>query len=250
MKKKTLVLAFVSLLFTFHFSLFNTANAQLLNYGFRAGAGIAQYVDVINSTSPIVAFNLGGFVNFGFTGGQSLFAENFMLQSGLNLVCRGSNFKDVMEMGLSMIYDEGSYHAWYLQVPILATVRYELLLRQPGHYVLFQVGPAVSFGLFGSAYERMISPYMPQRTWNFEKTENVFDKIERLDIGAIVGVGYERNDLSVMLHLDYGFKAVSEAVDVIKTTENETMGGNSSTVVPKGNNLGLILTVGYQIPIR
>lgn len=225
--------------------------AQFINYGFRAGTGMAVHVDDISYNSPILGFNLGAFVNFAFTGSQSLFAENFMIQSGLNLVCRGSNFRDVLEKGLSFSIDEGYYKAWYVQLPILATVRYELMIREPGHYVLFQVGPAVSYGIIGQYHQRKISPYMPQPTWNFEDNGDAFtndhNPLNRLDVGAIIGVGYERSDLSVMLHLDYGFMAVTTSDDILK---NSNAQNGSKEVVPNGNNLGLILSVGYQIPIR
>lgn len=226
-------------------ALIPAGRAQFLNYGFRAGTGMAVHVDDISSNSPIMAFNLGGFVNFGFTGGQSLLSENFLLQTGLNLVCRGSRFSDVLEKGLSFSIDEGYYKAWYVQLPVLATVRYELLIREPGHFILFQIGPAVSYGVVGQYYERKISPFMPQRTWNYEDKGDAFtnehNPLNRLDVGAIIGVGYERHDLSIMLHLDYGFMAVSKSKDILKQ-ENE--------YVPGGNNLGLVVTAGYQIPFR
>lgn len=217
---------------------------QFINYGFRAGTGMAVHVDDISYNSPIMGFNLGGFLNYAFTGSQSLFAENFMIQTGLNLICRGSNFRDVLEKGLSFSIDEGYYRAWYVQLPVLATIRYELLIRDPGHFVLFQVGPAVSYGVIGRYHERRISPYMPQRTQNYVDNSDAFTNshhpLNRLDVGAVIGVGYERSDLSVMLHLDYGFMAVSSSDDILKEDE----------IVPNGNNLALILSVGYQIPIR
>jgi len=244
--KKTLLF----LVLSSYFLLPAPARAQFLNYGFRAGTGMSVFVDDISQNSPIMAFNLGGFVNFGFTGGQSLLAENFMLQTGLNVVCRGSRFSDVLEKGLSISIDEGYYKAWYVQLPILATVHYELLIRDPGHYVLFQVGPAVSYGILGQYHERKISPFMPQTTWNYEDNGDAFtnehNPLNRLDVGAIIGVGYERHDLSVMLHLDYGFMAVSKSKDILKQGD----GDDSKAYVPGGNNMALVLTVGYQIPFR
>jgi len=244
--KKTILL----LVFSFYL-LVPAVRSQFLNYGFRVGTGMGVYVDDISKNSPILAFNLGGFVNFGFTGGQSLVAENFMLQSGLNVVCRGSRFNDALEKGLSLSIDDGYYKAWYLQLPILATVRYELLIRDPGHYILFQVGPAVSFGILGQYHERKISPYMPQITWNYEEYGDAFSNehnpLNRLDVGAIIGVGYERHDLSVMLHLDYGFLAVAKDDDILKQAADPD---DKKAYVPGGNNLALILSVGYQIPFR
>ena len=238
MKKTFILLAMI-------IALIPAGRAQFLNYGFRAGTGMAVYVDDISKNSPIMAFNLGGFLNYGFTSGQSLMAENFMIQTGLNITCRGSRFSDVLEKGLSLSIDEGYYKAWYVQLPVLATVRYELLIREPGHYILFQVGPAVSYGVIGQYYERKISPYMPQRTWNYEDNGDAFtnthNPLDRLDVGAIIGVGYERHDLSIMLHLDYGFMAVSNSKDILK---------EDNAIVPGGNNFALVLTAGYQIPFR
>ena len=243
--KKTLLL----LVFSFYF-LVPSASAQFINYGFRGGAGMAVHVDDISVNSPILGANFGMFVNYAFSGGQSLMAENFMLQTGLNIVCRGSRFSNVSEKNLSFSIDEGLYRAFYVQLPILATVRYELLIRDPGHFVLFQVGPAVSYGLFGQYSERKISPYMPQRTWNYQDDGDVFTNshapLNRLDVGAIIGVGYERHDLSFMLYVDYGFLAVSKEEDILKLGDEDAI----NKYVPGGNNFALIATVGYQIPIR
>lgn len=223
-----------------------TAQAQMLNWGVRGGAGIARYADdLTGTTTPVMAVNVGGFVTFGFTNSQSIMAENFCLQTGLNIIRRGTRFEDVLENGLSMSIRNGYYSTWYAQIPILATIRYELPIRQPGHRALFSVGPAVSYGLFGTAYDRKISRGMPQRSGNYEVSENAFNTLNRLDIDAIIGIGYEYQDLSVMLQFDYGFLATYSTVDALSATD-----GDMNNKVNFGNNWALLLTVGYQFPVR
>lgn len=221
-----------------------TSHAQFLNYGVRAGVGLATHVDDLAINSPIMAANIGGFVSFGFTQSQSLLAENFCLQTGLNLVRRGSNFKEILEMAMSI--REGYYDGWYVQIPILATFRYELPIREPGHFALLSMGPAVSYGLLGTFYDKKFTRALPQEAWNYEISEAVFNVANKLDVNFLLGVGYEYQDLSVMLQLDYGFLAVAEAPDALK----RIMGFDENATVPMGNNFALLLTLGYQFPFR
>ena len=67
-----------------------TAQAQFLNFGFRGGVGMGVHIDDLADNSPILAANIGGFVTFGFTNSQSMLGENLRLQTGLNLIRRGS----------------------------------------------------------------------------------------------------------------------------------------------------------------
>lgn len=234
----------ILVLITLVAALSTASHAQFLNYGVRAGVGFATHVDDLAINSPILAANIGGFVSFGFTQSQSLLAENFYLQTGLNLIRRGSNFREILEMAMSI--REGYYDAWYAQIPILATFHYELPIREPGHFALLSVGPAVSVGLLGNFYDKKFSRGLPQEAWNYEITEPVFNVANRLDVDFLLGVGYEYQDLSVMLQLDYGFLAVAEAPDALK----RIMGVDENATVPMGNNFALLLTLGYQFPIR
>lgn len=228
------------LLFILSFSLLlsTAANAQLLNFGFRAGVGTATHVDDLATNTPIMGAHLGGFVSYGFTESQSLMANNFRLQTGLNLIRRGSNFREVLELAMSI--REGYYHAWYAQIPLLATVRYEMPIRQPGHYMLFSLGPALNIGLLGTLYDRKVTRGLPQREWNYENNIPAFNVLNRLDASFLLGAGYEYQDLSFMLHMDYGFLAVTQTPDALDNTNK----------VPMGNNLAFLFTIGYQIPIR
>jgi hypothetical protein len=220
------------------------AQAQFLNFGIRGGAGMAVHVDDLADNSPIMAANLGGFVTFGFTNAQSLLAENFCLQAGLNLIRRGSYFQEVLEGIMSI--RQGKYDAWYVQLPILASFRYELPIREPGHYALLSVGPAVSYGIFGTLQDKKITPRLPQSDWNYDISVPVFNAMKPLDVSILFGVGYEYQDLSVMLQLDYGMLAVATSPDALNISQEAP----KIKEVPFGNNFALLLTLGYQFPIR
>ena len=221
-----------------------TAQAQFLNFGIRGGVGMAVHLDDLADNSPIMAANLGGFVTFGFTNSQSLLAENFCLQTGLNLIRRGSNFQEVLEGIMSI--RQGTYDAWYVQLPILATFRYEMPIREPGHYALLSVGPAVSYGIFGTLHDKKITPRLPQSDWNYDISVPAFNVLDPLDVSILFGVGYEYQDLSVMLHLDYGMTAVSTTPDALNISQEAPQIKN----VPIGSNFAILLTLGYQFPIR
>lgn len=221
-----------------------TTQAQFLNYGVRVGTGLATHVDDLADNSPILAANIGGYVTFGFTQSASLLAENFFLQTGLNLIRRGCNFREVLEMAMSI--REGKYDAWYAQIPLLATLRYELPIREPGHHALLSAGPAFSFGLLGKVTDRKFTRGLPQGDWNYKLEAPAFDVMNKMDVDFLLGVGYEYQDLSVMLQLDYGFMAVTESPDALKIAT----GTDVNATVPMGNNFALLLTIGYQFPFR
>ena len=221
-----------------------TAQAQFLNFGFRGGVGIGMHLDDLADNSPILAANLGGFVTFGFTNSQSMLGENLRLQTGLNLIRRGSKFQEVLDDIMSI--RQGTCDAWYIQLPVLAMFRYEMPIREPGHFALLSFGPAVNYGLFGRFHDRKITPRLPQSDWNYDVNVNVFDVLSPLDVDFLLGVGYEFQDLSVMLQLDYGFMAVSTEPDALNISQEAKVIKN----VPMGNNFALLLTVGYQFPIR
>lgn len=221
-----------------------TAQAQFLNFGFRGGVGMGVHLDDLADNSPILAANVGGFVTFGFTNSQSMLGENLRLQTGLNLIRRGSKFQEVLEDIMSI--RRGTYDAWYVQLPILAMFRYELPVREPGHFALLSFGPAVNYGVFGNLHDRKITPRLPQSDWNYDVNVKVFDVLAPLDVDFLLGAGYEFQDLSVMLQLDYGFMAVTTEPDALNISQEDKVIKN----VPMGNNFALLLTVGYQFPIR
>lgn len=228
-----------------------SANAQFVDFGFRAGTGLAYHSDDLANNGPVAAFNVGGFVNYGFTSSESMLAEILTIQTGLNLIHRGSTFEEVLEDILSV--RQGKYSAWYVQLPILASFRMELPVREPGHFGLLTVGPAVSYGLFGTMDDLIFTHGYPQYDWNHKISGSpVFDYLNRLDVSFQLGVGYEWQDLSIMLHLDYGMTSVCDFEDALKNDAEYGQGNTTAAnaIVPMGNNCAFLLTLGYKFPVR
>lgn len=228
-----------------------SAKAQFTDFGVRAGVGYAYYADDIATNSPILAANVGGYISYGFTNSQSMLAEMFRLQTGVNLIRRGSHFEEVLQDILSV--RQGMYSAWYVQVPLLASFRYELPVREPGHVGLLSFGPAFNYGLFGTNKDLIFTHGYPQSDWNHKFSKPVFDVISPIDVSFLLGVGYETQDLSVMLNLDFGCMSVLYTEDALRNDPNYNDGHNyegGNTLVPHGNNCALLLTIGYKFPIR
>lgn len=234
----------------------NVAHAQFGDYGVKVGAGLATMDDDLGTKSPILGATVGGWINYTFLRSESVLAETFFLQTGLNLNRRGSVFEEHLEKESSLMYRHGSYHAYYLQLPILACMHYELPIRQPGHVLGVFLGPAVSFGVFGRYADRKITPSIPSPSANYDVDFNgtpedrqVFNHINRLDVSAIVGISYEYGYFSASLYVDHGFLATSEGTDILRIIENQ-QSGNSSKVevkIPNGHNVAYMLSVSYSL---
>lgn len=249
MKKIVFIAALVSI-FNFHFSI---CQAQFGDYGVKAGIGLATINDDLSTKSPILGATVGGYINYTFVQSESVLEETFFLQTGLNLMRRGSNFEEVLENGASLMYREGYYHAYYLQLPILACVHYELPIRSRGHVVGFYLGPAVSFGLFGRYGDRRITPGVTSPAANYDVNFNgsdedrqVFNHLNRLDISAVIGLSYEYKRFTASFYIDHGFMATSEGVDILRIIENGA-GSNINVKIPNGNNVSYMLSVSYSL---
>lgn len=231
------------------------AQAQFGNYGVKVGVGMATVDDDLSSKSPILGASVGGYINYTFAQSESVLAETFFLQTGLNLTRRGGNFQEVLENGASLMFREGYYHSYYLQLPILACVHYELPIRASGHVVGVFLGPSVSFGLFGRYGDRRITPSVTSTAANYDVNFNgsaddrqVFNHINRLDVSAIIGISYEYKRLSASLYVDHGFLATSEGDDILRIIENNQSGSNKVDVkIPNGHNIAFMLSVGYSL---
>ena len=231
------------------------AQAQFGDYGVKLGVGVATMDDDLSTSSPVFGASIGGYINYTFAQSESVLEETFFLQTGLNLVRRGSNFQEVLENGASMMFREGYYHAYYIQLPILACVHYELPIRASGHVVGVFLGPAVSFGLFGRYGDRRITPSVTSTAANYDVNFNgsaddrqVFNHINRLDVSAIIGISYEYKRLSASFYVDHGFLATSEGDDILRIIENNQSGSNKVDVkIPNGHNIAFMLSVGYSL---
>lgn len=231
------------------------ASAQFGDYGVRAGIGLATMDDDLTSSTPILGASIGGYINYTFAQSESVLAETFYLQTGLNLTRRGGNFQEVLENGASLMFREGYYHSYYIQLPILACVHYELPIRASGHVVGVFLGPSVSYGLFGSYGDRRITPGITSSTANYDVNFNgspddrkVFNHVNRLDVSAIFGFSYEYKRLSASIYIDHGFLATSEGDDILRIIENAAGGSSKVDVkIPNGHNVAYMLSVSYSL---
>ncbi len=229
------------------------AQAQFGDYGVKAGIGLATMNDDLSTKSPVIGASIGGYLNYTFVKSASVLEETFFLQTGLNLTRKGSNFQEVRENGASLMFREGYYHAYYLQLPILACVHYELPIRSSGHVVGLFIGPAVSYGLFGRYGDRKITPGVTSPTANYDVNFNgskedrqVFNHLNRLDVSAILGISYEYKHLRASFYIDHGFMATSEGDDILRILENGTS-NKVNVKIPNGNNVSYMLSVGYSL---
>ena len=251
MKHKFIIAA--AILFTFHLSPFTYARAQW-QFGAKAGLGYATITDDLSTKSPILGATVGGFANLTFAKSQSMLAEIFYLQTGLNLNRRGSNFQVVMERDNTLSIREGYYHAYYAQIPILACVHMELPIRKAGHIVGVYLGPTINVGLFGRCKDRLVSPGISSYTGNYDldihgsaHDRAVFSHLKRFDLSAIVGASYEYKNYVVNLYVDYGFLPTSEETDIIRVIENSSNSGSNIKIeIPNGYNIAYMLSVGYK----
>jgi hypothetical protein len=232
----------------------NQTQAQLGGYGVKAGIGVATIDDDLSSSSPILGACIGGYVNYTFAKSQSVLEETFFLQSGLNLVRKGGNFEEILENGASMMHREGFFHAYYLQLPILACVHYELPIRSKGHVAGLYIGPTVNFGLFGAYNDRRITPGIASHSANYDVQVNgsdedrqVFNHINRFDVDLILGLSYEHGPYTLSLYIDRGFLATSEGDDILRIIDNNQSGENINIKIPNGNNFSYMLSLSYEL---
>lgn len=243
--------------------LINTATqAQWTHFGVKVGGGSSTHVDDLTTSGPILGLTLGAWAEYGFTEAEAMYANNFYFQTGLNLIRRGSHFEEVKEYGVNLDIRTGYSHAWYLQLPVLACFRYELPIPEADHYITFQVGPAFSFGLFGSYRQLTINPYKPQDDYNGDTFVSddpddrlAFKHFRRPDANIILGFGYQHSNFAIDIYLDYGFLATSVDDDILKTAEQsqleiQNLDSDIRTVAPNGNNFSIMADFCWRIPLK
>ena len=246
-----------------------SAQAQLVHYGGRMGFGAAYVSDDLLS-SPILGFNLGGYVDYMFTEWRNPWAENIYLQTGLNIVRRGGNFQQVLPNMQSL--RRGYYHSWYAQIPLIAGFKYEIPQLPANNFVNFFLGPTLNVGVLGSLWDSKITPGMPQTSDNYDtyitgnkNDRRVFKHIRRFDVGIILGVGYQWHNYTVDLYMDHGFIALMKKDDVLIDLDQQHTGGSTTTTnedgttttteirdrnAYTGTNHAIMLSFGYQLPIN
>ena len=254
----------------------NMAHAQWEDYGVRVGFGAATLDDDLATKAPILGALVGGYANLSFGSSQSILGEVFYLQTGLNIVRKGSNFQEVLDHDNTLMIREGYYHSYYAQIPVLASVHMELPIRRAGHTVGLFLGPTFNVGLFGRYADRKVSPGVSAYDANYDIDINgtaedraVFNHINRFDVGAMFGVTYERGNIAVALFVDRGFIATSQGEDLLRIIERNQQNasgdnsGNSGTPsipflnnnttnnirvkIPNGNNMSYMVSLSYRL---
>ena len=235
--------------------LMGSAQAQFGDYGVKVGLGHATIDDDLTTKSGILGVTIGGYINYTFLESESMLAEVFYLQTGLNLNRRGNTFEEVMENGNNLTIREGYIHAWYAQIPILACVHLEMPIRQAGHTLGFFLGPAIGVGITGRYSERKVSPYVSSLDANYDlrvngtaKDRDPFSHLNRLDVSAILGLSYEYRDFTITAYLDHGFLATSTGDDVLRIIERMETGNTDINVrIPNGTNVAYMISVAYRL---
>lgn len=236
----------------------SSAQAQLARWGLKAGAGISTIHDDISTESPVFGFGGGAFLDYGFQNAQIAWNTNLYLQFGLNVVRRGGNMQELYKFENDLSIREGYFHTWYAQVPVLLGFKYELPIRQAGHYLNFLIGPAFNVGFYGQYRWRQITPYNPHANVNYDnyseddyKARNAFDTIRRLDASILVSVGYHFRHFQCEFIFDYGFVPIRPEDDALRVIERDILGDDKYKVaVPGGNNLTAMLSFGYNFSIN
>lgn len=232
-----------------------SAHAQLTDWGARVGFGSASVVDDLLTKSPVLSFEMGGYVNYGFEEMAAFWADNLFLQGGLNFQRRGCNFEQVWTDARS--YREGFYHLWYAELPVLIGWKTELPLQSPDHYINFYVGPSVSVGLFGRIWDRHVTPGYPQLSVNYDTFESsdksdrqAFKHVRRFDVSSRIGIGYKYHQLTVDLFWQHGFIALMRESDVLRTLDDNSNNKPNDLNSYTGTNNAFTLSVGYTLPLR
>ncbi|MBP5190230.1 MAG: PorT family protein [Bacteroidales bacterium] len=243
------------------------AKAQFVHYGARIANGAAYVADDLLTHTPIFGFSIGGYVDYMFTEWKNPWAENIYLQTGLNITRRGTNFQQVFVNMLSI--RQGFFHNWYAQIPIIAGFKYEIPQLPAGNYVNFFLGPTVNVGLFGRLWDRQVTPGMPQSSNNYDtfvtgskSDRSSFKHQRRIDVGLVLGVGYQWHNFTFDLYMDHGFVALMKKDDVLapfdQTQNQNNQNGNTTQNNTKpedrnaytGTNNAFMLAIGYQLPIN
>ena len=174
---------------------------------------------------------------FGVTGEYKL-ENNFFIQSGLDLVSKGTKNKsyeegDVDGDGLfgDYLHTKLTCNAVYLELPILAgydvNVTDNLKIR-------FMAGPYLSYGVGGKVkaegYGQFMQPSGIPAEFSEKDKSNTFssESLKRFDMGLLGAVGAEYNKFQLTVGYEYGLLNISQ-------------GRNSA------HNMNGFVTLGYRI---
>ena len=236
MNKKVLIILF-TLATTF-------AHAQWADFGFRVGMGPANISDDILMRGGITGYNFSADLTYGFSQSESYLRNNFYLQTGVSLVRRGGYFAQTYSGYTLGAIREGYFKAWYAQVPVLASFKFDLpKIPYVDDPLVLHVyaGPAVSVGLWGDARERKVAPTYPQPTENYDHENKAFDVISRIDVNGLLGLGVHWRGFTFDFFYDHGFMVLYDEIDI-----SDQEGKRKAF---SGNNQAFIFALGYKLPV-
>lgn len=229
---------FLTILLTLTFT--GVSVAQITNFGIRVGGGLSTIYDDLTEKTPIMGASVGAFITIEFRQMRSPLAYIFSIQTGLNVVRRGGKFREDFDQPYSLpSVHEGGYDALYGQLPVLLNFHIEIPGSRRKQFVKLFLGPAVSYGFYGTYEDRKVTPHLPQTDINYKiHNAKAFDYLNRLDVEAIVGVGYEHKNWDFSIYVDHGFLSVQDVKDA---ATGEMRSGASLN--------SYMLAVGYHFPI-
>lgn len=247
-------------------------HAQFTNWGVRGALGAACFADDLVLKSPIMAANLGAYVNYGFTDASAFWADNLYLQFGANFIRRGANIQQVFELQQSL--RTSYYHNYSFQIPVLVGWRWELPVKVPNRFLNFYVGPQFTVGMFGKRWDRWVSPGLPQTAVNYDShitgdklDRRSFQHMRRFDGGLILGVGYHFDNFTLDFMWEHGFVPVMHEDEVLSSLSIALNGGSTDLPVVNpdgsvthttldqrngytGTNQTFLIALGYNLPIK
>ena len=220
--------------------------AQITNFGIRVGGGLSTIYDDLTKKTPIIGASAGAFITIEFKEMRSPLAYIFYIQTGLNVVRRGGYFREDFDQPYSLpSVHEGGYDALYGQLPILLNFHIEIPGSRRTQFAKIFLGPAISCGFYGTYDDRKVTPHLPQSDINYKiHNANAFDHLNRIDVEAIFGIGYEYKQWDFNIYIDHGFLSAKDEPDATKSTDSGT------PVMRAGASLtSYMLSVGYRFPI-
>ena len=199
--------------------------------GVKAGLGVSK-LDIKHTDSDA---KLG--YRFGVIGEYKL-ENNFFIQSGLDLVSKGTKNKfyeegDINGDGISgdYLHTKLTWNAVYLELPILAG--YDLNVTD-NLKIRFMTGPYLSYGVGGkinaTGYGQIMQPSGIPVEFSEKDKSNTFsnESLKRFDMGVLGAVGAEYNKFQLTIGYEYGLLNISQGTNSI-------------------HNMNGFVTLGYRI---
>lgn len=169
-------------------------------FTFKAGVGLSSMAgDDNEGVDSKIAYKIGATYDFNIN-------ENFAIVPGAELVCKGYSLDGV----------DGDINTYSLQVPVLATYKFNV---SDNVKLAVKAGPYVSYGIFGSDVE------LDFGYWTYEV--NVYDDEfggERLDAGILAGVSADFGKWTVGVEYSRGFLKAVEDTKVYNQSYGITVG--------------------------